>query len=86
MCDHKYAAIYLAPYVSPLLNIFLQFQGAHTEKKEKILVFTISQELCTSVAYLQLYLLEIFESGQKILSSQEVLKEEFSKYLSSARA
>lgn len=38
------------------------------------------------VAYLQLYLLEIFESGQKILSSQEVLKEEFSKYLSSARA
>lgn len=80
---------YLDPYVSPLLNIFLQLQGAHTEKKGKNLSFhnfpRIMHKWCC-VAYLQLYLLEIFQSGQKILSSQEVLKEEFSKYLSSARA
>ena len=79
----------LAPYVLPLLNILLQLQGAHTEKKKKNLSFhnfpRIMHKWCC-VAYLQLYLLEISESGQKILSSQEVLKEEFSKYLSSAQA
>ena len=73
----------------PLLNILLQLQGAHTEKKKKNLSFhnfpRIMHKWCC-VAYLQLYLLEISESGQKILSSQEVLKEEFSKYLSSAQA
>ena len=78
-----------SPLSFALVKYFPTISRCAHRKKGKNLSFhnfpRIMHKWCW-VAYLQLYLLEIFESGQKILSSQEVLKEEFSKYLSSARA